>query len=259
MFVKLLKHEWRANRGLIGLLCAVIGGSGLLSGGIMRYTLWSGLMGNNAAVAIYTFVLSAVLIAGIVCCVLPTYLLVYRFYQSRFTDRGYLMLTLPVTTHQHLLSSIACSVVGILLTTVTAVVSFAAGIAFFLSMFREGSAAELIEQVWSSLVDSGAVQALADDHLGLQLLPGIIAIVADIILLMLAVTVGSQSVKHPVLKGAAVYILTDMVVSEGCALLVEAIGDQGLVMMLTGVIYGALAVGAYFIMHHIIDKRLNLT
>ncbi|MBR7179623.1 MAG: hypothetical protein IKD27_08950 [Oscillospiraceae bacterium] len=254
MFVKLLKHEWRANRGLIGLLCAVIGGSGLLSGGLLRYMVWNGVTGNEAAVAIYTFVLAAVLIVGVISFILPTYLLVYRFYQSRFTDRGYLMLTLPVTTHQQLLSSIICTVIGVALVSVTALASYAAGITFFLSMFNQSGAAELMDRVSMAISDAGKIGVLFDFYW----IPALIAFLADIILLMLAVTVGAHVNEHPVMKGAAVYILTDFVVNEVCTMINEMSGYP-VGMMCISLIYFVLAVGAYFIMHHIIDKRLNLT
>ena len=35
MFAKLLKHEWRATRGVIGLLCVIILIAGLTIGGVM--------------------------------------------------------------------------------------------------------------------------------------------------------------------------------------------------------------------------------
>ena len=258
MFMKLLKHEWRANRGLVGLLCAIVGISGLMVGGGMRYTIWFALTGNQVAVGLYTLVLSASLIAGVVCCVIPMYLLAYRFYQSRFTDRGYLMLTLPVTTHQQLLSSITCTVIGIVLVSITAVTAFAAGITFFLSMFGGELAADLVEKVKTALADAEEIKVLTNYHVG-QLLPRMIAFIADIILFMLALTVGGQARKRPVVKGAAVYILTDMVVSEICKMIDELTGHVTLEIMLIGLVYSMLAVGAYFIMHHIIDKKLNLT
>ena len=37
MFAKLLKHEWRATRGVLGLLCLISLSAALLGGGAMRY------------------------------------------------------------------------------------------------------------------------------------------------------------------------------------------------------------------------------
>ena len=136
MFVKLLKQEWRANRGLIGLLCAVIGISGLLTGGILRYMTWSTATGNDFMVIVYTIILTAAVLAIFGCCVGAMYLLVYRFYQSRFTDQGYLLLTLPVTTHQQLLGSITNTLMGMVLVGMTALVSAAVGMGIFLISFE---------------------------------------------------------------------------------------------------------------------------
>ena len=41
MFTKLLKHEWRATRGMLGTLCLVCLGASLLGGLTMRYLMWT--------------------------------------------------------------------------------------------------------------------------------------------------------------------------------------------------------------------------
>ena len=59
MFGKLLKHEWRAVRSQVGMLCLVIFVAGLLSGGILRYMVWSTVTGNSVMVTVYMIVLTA--------------------------------------------------------------------------------------------------------------------------------------------------------------------------------------------------------
>ena len=259
MFVKLLKHEWLSNRGLIGLLCAIIAISGVLSGGILRYMTWSSATGNEFMTVVYVIILTVAALAIFGCCVLAMYLLVYRFYQSRFTDRGYLMLTLPVTTHQQLLSSITNTVIGVVLVGVTACVSVAVGMGIFLISFEEATMrefAQMFADIGSSLVDNLKVPV---SWVGVEILEVVISFLTDIILFMLAITVGSQARKHPVLKGAGLYIGTDILVSEGCMLFSLVEENQLLTSTVSCVLYGATALIAYFVMHHIIDKKLNLT
>lgn len=259
MFLKLLKHEWQGSRRIVGLLCAVIALSGLLTGGSMRYITWSAVIGNDAMVVAYSAVLTAALLAIIGCSVLAMYLLAYRFYKSRFTEQGYLMLTLPVTTHQHLLASISNTLIGVSLVGITALVSVTVGIGAFMSLFDQSAAEELWWVVAAELEIAAETLGYTGGTMALLIPLLLITLLADVVLFMLALTVGAQAHRHPVLKGAAVYILTDMVVSEGCRLIGELLGNKVMAMAVSGVIYGALAVGAYLVMHHIIDKRLNLT
>ena len=258
MFVKLLKHEWRANRGLIGLMCAIIALSGLLSGGILRYMTWATVTGNNFVVLIYTIILTVAVLAVFGCCVGVMYLLVYRFYQSRFTDQGYLMLTLPVTTHQQLLSSIINTVIGVVLVGITAVLSAAVGMGIFLISFEQGTMREfsqMFAEIGISLVDN---LKLPVSWMWVKVLEFLVTFLADIILLMLALTVGAQAYKRPVLKGAAVYLGTDILISEGCALFGSLTENAQLTMVVRCMAFGITAVIAYLIMYRMIDKKLNL-
>ena len=259
MFIKLLKHEWRANRSLIGLLCAIIAMSGLLAGGIMRYMSWSAAVGSRVMVIVYTVVLTVAVLAIAFCCVGAMYLLVYRFYQSRFGDQGYLMLTLPVTTHQQLLGSITNTVIGVTLVGITAIASAAVGIGIFLISFEQGTMQEfsqMFAEIGISLVDNLKIPA---SWMWVKVLDVVISFLADIILFMLALTVGAQAHKHPVLKGAAVYIGIDILVVESCALLESFTENQLLPTAASCILYGITGVAAYFVMHRIIDKKLNLT
>lgn len=258
MFGRLLKHEWQGSRRIVGWLCGIIAVSGLLTGGSLRYIAWSAANGNQAMISVYSAVLTTSVIAILGSCVLVLYLMVYRFYKSRFTDEGYLMLTLPVTTHQQLLASIVNSTIGVLLVGLTALVSFTVAVWAFMSIFDPSAIEEMWWVVSAELETLSESMDLTASGTAFLLPLIVIAFLADVILLMLAVTVGSQANKHPVWKGAAVYILTDKLVSEGCMLISNWLDDKNLVAAIACLIYGALAAGAYFIMHHIMEKRLNL-
>lgn len=265
MFAKLLKHEWRSSRGLVGLLCAIIGVSGLLSGGIARYMTWSTVTGNSFMVAVYTLVLTVAILAIVGCSFGAMYLLVHRFYTSRFTDQGYLTLTLPVTTHQQLLASIVNTVTGVVLVSITAFGAAAVGLGIFFSSFDKETSDEMLQAV----MDAGSILKTVTGEEGLHMLLAAASLavmfLADILLLMLAVTVGSQAAKHPVLKGAALYIGVDILLTEINGFLgpwvneklgYPGVGSNAVTALL---LYTAAAVICYCIMHRIIDRKLNLT
>ena len=259
MFLKLLKHEWRATSGLIGLMCAVAGVSGLMCGGSLRYMTWNALTGNQLAVIAYGYLFIAAVFGLCGCCLLSMYLLVYRFYKSRLTEQGYVMLTLPVGTHHQLLSSITVTVSGVALVGITAVVSLSLGIWFYLNMFEPNAALDIsgiFADVRTRVVD---VLGFSEGLLILQGISFVVEFLADVILLMLALTLSTRFYKHPVLGGTLVYIGTNVVLDNVCELLEKLMEDQAVFAAVNCGIYALVGIAAYFLMHHILDKKLNLT
>ena len=117
MFTKLLKHEWRATRGMLGTLCLVCLGASLLGGGTMRYLIGATFQEaqHDAIVVLNVLAMVAAMIVVAVAGVAGLFLYIGRFYKSRFTDEGYLTFTLPVNTHQNLLSSMINSAIGMVI------------------------------------------------------------------------------------------------------------------------------------------------
>ena len=115
MFAKLLKHEFKATAGLLGILCAACLGCGLLGGGSIRYLAWAEEAGSRSDDTLLTVLSALFCVTAIIviaaCSIVMLLLLVNRFYKSRFTDEGYLTFTLPVNGHQILMTSIVTSVV----------------------------------------------------------------------------------------------------------------------------------------------------
>lgn len=119
MLGKLFRTEWKAtSRWLVPLhlilLIVTIMGKILLS---------LGLFENESFVVLTflstTFYVLLIMATGIITMVL----LVMRFYKSLFTDEGYLTFTLPVTSHQLLISKIGVSCIWYLINLVAIVLS----------------------------------------------------------------------------------------------------------------------------------------
>lgn len=113
MFAKLLKMEFRSTWNVLGILCMSLVGAGLLGGVAIRY-----LVGASAPKewleVLCTLAITAAVLFFVVCGVAALIVQIVRFYRSRFTDEGYLTFTLPVTTHQVLLSSFLTSAVNLI-------------------------------------------------------------------------------------------------------------------------------------------------
>ena len=274
MFAKLVKHEWRSGRGALGLICLICVTAAVLGGLSIRYLVWGSSQTQSMqlfqsmrlfnVLSVLALVASGIAIA--VCGMGELIFLIWRFYKSRYTDEGYLTFTLPVTTHQILLSSMVNSVVSMLIVTVAVVVSV---VVMLLVGFSgvEGfwtALAEAIPQLFSELA-----RCIGREELGyaaLAALNVLVGIFCGSIMLMLSVTVGSViAKKHKVLAAVGTYYAIQVAMS-----IAEALTMTG-VLMLDGVGYAynvfsanlllmlAVTVGGYFLMHYLADKKLNLT
>lgn len=289
MFAKLLKHEWRATRGVIGLLCAIILISSLTIGSAASYMIRSesntdntldydsgygntvlaeetddGGMSDSTMVLCVLLVMAGV-IAIAVCTAASTFFVIYRFYKRCFTDEGYLTFTLPVSNHQILLSSIANCILCELLALVAAAV--AAAIIGGMFLLAINSTQTIVwadvwvswEDVWQQIVDSFWKNA---DQFALVGFSGIVGAFSELILFMLAVTIGALIArKHKILAAVGVYYGIGMLQSFVMSMLMlnaTTSEDVNALLASPGVMGLTLSVCGYFLMHWLISKKLNL-
>ena len=274
MFAKLLKYEWRATRGFLGLLSLICLSAALVGGLSMRYLVWVSELDTQEDVAIVLSVLTMIFafIAIVICCVAMELYAVWRFYKSRFTDEGYLTFTLPVTTHQILLSSfvnclismvcaLAALMVGYL---VLLLLGFSALDNFFPSLWEVLPLA--MENLWRLF--SGETGAFLT-----QLTLGVVTgVLNSTVVMMLAVTIGSiLAKKHKVLAAIGVYYGINMVMSLITSVLGVVLGlsvyssqSSGMdvlssMMLMESGLFLIVAVGGYFLMYALVHRKLNLT
>ena len=85
MFTKLLKQEWRATRGILGLLCLVSLIAAVLGGGSMRFLVGMSQETEEmeGIIVLCAMILACAIIAIAVCCAASVFLMIWRFYRSR--------------------------------------------------------------------------------------------------------------------------------------------------------------------------------
>ena len=290
MFAKLLKHEWRATRGVIALLCVIILISGLTIGSAASFMLraesasgntimhYDSRYGSTAlpeeaddeGMSDSTMVLCVLLVmAGViaiaVCTAASLFFVIYRFYKRCFTDEGYLTFTLPVNTHQFLLSSITNCIFCELLTFVAA--AAAAAIIGGMFLLALNSTQTIVwadvwvswEEVWQQLVDSFRKNA---NQFALAGFSGIVGAFSELILLMVAVTIGALIArKHKILAAVGVYYGISMAQSFAMSMIMlnaTTSEDVNALLVSPGIMGLTLSVCGYFLMHWLISKKLNL-
>lgn len=271
MFAKLLKHEFKATAGLLGILCAACLGCGLLGGGSIRYLAWAEEAGSRSDDTLLTVLSALFCVTAIIviaaCSIVMLLLLVNRFYKSRFTDEGYLTFTLPVNGHQILMTSIVASVVEMIAICLAVVVSVllmafigVSGVEGFWEEFP-GAAARFFQMLRE------AIGFRAVGYMLLGILVMLSGLVGESCVIMLSVSLGALvAKKHKILLALLFYYLIHMAIS---VLSVGGLASLSFGVYLESMSYsmglvitalGWLAIGAvcYFPTHYLITHRLNL-
>lgn len=262
MFTKLLKHEWRATRGMLGTLCLVCLGAGLLGGGTMRYLM---IAAQQSAIDI--LIVLAMVAAMIAVGVAALLLYIGRFYKSRFTDEGYLTFTLPVNTHQNLLASMANSAIGMVI--IFFVICAALMLWLMIGLPGMGDFIKMVWEKFPELWDSlkRVWSTIPWKFVWMFLLNVLTGCVCELVLLMLSVTIGSIiATKHKILASVGMYygihvgmsMLTTILFS--CLAFTERTGGE-IVFSVFSLMLGltvALTVAGYFLMYYLVKRKLNL-
>lgn len=266
MFRKLLKHEFRATRGFLGIACAAAVGSALLGGGSLRYLTYAGEIQSDASVPVVFFALTlaAAIFALLACCIAMLVMQVGRFYNSRFTDEGYLTFTLPVSGHQVLLSSLITGIVNVAAVWLVVVVSVILMVLLGISGL-EG----FHEEFWHALGDffRRVCAEIRLNHVGIiseGILLAIVGAVSEGCVIMLSVTLGAlKAKKHKILAAFGFYYLIHVALSILSTVSMVRFAfyqdlNPYLEMGITGLASLVIAAACYFPSHYLVTRRLNL-
>ena len=269
MFTKLLKHEWRATRGMLGTLSLVCLGASLLGGLTMRYLMLASTQNaeHNVIVVLNVLAMVAAMIVVAVAGVAGLFLYIGRFYKSRFTDEGYLTFTLPVSTHQNLLSSMVNSAIGMVIVffvicaalCIWLMIGFTGIPGFYKTVW------EKLPELWEGFLH--VCDQMPWKYVGLFLLNVLTGSVCELVLLMLSVTIGSIiAKKHKILAAVGVYYGINVAISmvTSFAMTVQVVSGGEIVNAVlrffsgTAALMVLVSVVGYFAMYWLIDRKLNL-
>lgn len=287
MFAKLLKHEWKANSGLLGLLTLAALGIGVLGAMVLRVLVNYGqALSESENVLLNMLLVSlsmSLLFIFVALCLYAVgvqFILLYRFYKHKFTDEGYLTFTLPVSVNQIFWSSFVNMAIWLAISLVTV---FA--VIFLVILFgtaKEGlvnkDIFQILEQLrmWIDMVDWGSMaEALgAGYHVagGLYLLQLLLSPFYALIVPMACITVGAVlAKKHKILAAVGVYYGLNMVVSIASSMMTvipsifftfnpnsDGSGYFLTVTLLSFLLTAGLTVGGYFVTTYLMKHKLNL-
>ena len=266
MFGKLIKAEWRASRRVIGILCLAVLIAALVLGlvgcGLFMAETRSWSVHGTVEIVVALLCVAAIMVIAVAWAASIFYAL-WRFYRSRFTEEGYLTYTLPVNGHQLMLSSILTSVLEILAVILATAVAcvLGLGVSTLGIPWNEAPAdfwqqiGQMLGEMWHRFVPYGGAVAEAA-------LTAFLMALSQLIMLMLAVTIGGMAAKkHPILMAILVYYgiglvrtIIDVTVLVGNGVLSRTLKIMGTMNVLSAV----TIVGGYFIMDFLTTRKLNL-
>lgn len=269
MFGKLLKYEFKSLGkwylslyAITGLLSLVIGfwvrtityraehSSRFVEHGPATAEAW--LLG----ITVFAF---AIIIIGIL--ISTFFLVVSRFYKNIYGRQGYLTMTLPVNSHQLILSKLSAALIWYFIATLVILLSgfIIAGITLSQQI---PSMSFLLNQV------SNQINLLAGQHfvvLALSLISILIDTVMGILLGYFAISLGQLFKDHRILLAVAFYVGLYFAVSVfqfftsfaavNNSMNAEIVSIPNPILMATNLL---LAIGFYFGTHYIMTKKLNL-
>lgn len=275
MFSKLLKYEWKASAGLLSVLSLAVLGVGLLMTVLLRViTVWEDQIPAELWGPIWVLVGGSVL--AIIAYVIGSQLiLLIRFYKNKFTDEGYLTFTLPVTSHQILLSSLVNLLIWSVITTLVAVATVVLAV-----VIGTGKNEVFNQNAWnifrSLLVDVWSVEEL-EGYSVLNLINTVVSAVSGVVIMVTSITLGAVvAKKHKVLAAFGFYYAINMVISivssmasiffliTGVSSLLNEYEGEKLLSVMNGAVilqialHLAVLVAGYFVSNWLIKKKLNL-
>lgn len=273
MFAKLLKYEWKASSNLLLLLSGCALGIGCVAAVILRLltTYWDRIMLRDELVLILIPAILFLFFAYFALLLYATssqYILLYRFYKSRFTDEGYLMFTLPVKTSHIFLSNAVHMLIWAGITLVVMLLSI--GIAVVLGPVWDDTVLREMRMAFSDM-DWFFSELTTPWYPVTIILSGIILSVYGIVAPMTAVVLGSAvAKKHKILAiiGIMIGISTVVGTANGIIsaimqfILIGADSHLPLVTTLaplaSSIFPLILTIAGYFISIHLMKNRLNL-
>ena len=252
MFAKLLKHEFRTSAKSLALFSIVLLASCALFFILSMILYTSDAMQDNRIWSVFS---NSLLIFGILSLVAYGFCVVFipysQFYKSKFTDQGYLTFTLPVNTHQILLTSILNTILWALIGIVVLLICT-------LLLYSPSYIAS------QEYIDYNSDSSVFKFDI-LDFLYGTSSLIYALILPYLSITLGSLVAKKRKMGTAFLigYGINMVITILGSILMVcintpDATTYTSLYYGIYIGIYLLIGIGGYFLMHHLIDKKLNI-
>mgnify|MGYP001127579390 FL=1 len=274
MLGKLLKHEWKAVWKIPVLLIGILLAAGMMAGFTFHLPIWVSEWVGLPLSGVMMIITFYVAIIGVSLGI--TIYFAVRYYKNMFTDEGYLTNTLPVSSHQLLLSK----VITMFSWDIISIIAIAASVAIFMGMiilaFMEpGDGKTIVDGFWElfdmSIWDSPYMQEFEGFCVSMIVMV-LASAFSNTMTIVASVTIGQMVRRHRILGAFGAYfaigtvmqiistvILFPYMISTFDNIYIETpfplMTAMYLIISAVSVIIG---VGLYFLSEYLIRKQLEL-
>jgi len=268
MFAKLVKHEFRSVSKPLTFLSIAAVAAGLIGSLLMWYFLSNiDIEGKELPSILAILMLVGIYISLLAYSVASMIIIYYRFYKSKFTDEGYLTFTLPVSTHQILLSSILNQLIWSAIISVVLFICFGLILAPPISMVAKEISGQMDWNLLFQELDGVF-------PVGSFVITAICGEVYSLVLPLLSITIGSLvAKKHKILASFGIGYGITMAVSTLTSfisiadMIRQTLTNDSIYyeptismssLLIPSMIMLVIGVGGYFLMHYLIERKLNI-
>ncbi len=274
MLGKLLKHEWKAVWKIPVLLIGILLAAAMMAGFTFHLPIWDSEWVGLPLSGVMMIITFYVAIIGVSLGI--TIYFAVRYYKNMFTDEGYLTNTLPVSSHQLLLSK----VITMFSWDIISILAIAASVAIFMGMiilaFMEpGDGKTIVDGFWElfdmSIWDSPYMQEFEGFCVSMIVMV-LASAFSGTMTIVASVTIGQMVRRHRILGAFGAYfaigtvmqiistvILFPYMISTFDNIYIETpfplMTAMYLIISAVSVIIG---VGLYFLSEYLIRKQLEL-
>ena len=278
MFGRLLKHELRASSGIMLLLSGIMLGIGASAGLAVKYLVYYSSEQTDS-LALTMLFLAAILfvifsfIALIAYSIGTWIVLLIRFYRNKYTDEGYLTFTLPVSSHQILLSSYLNIAIWTVVATLVAQLSVGLAILIGASS-TELFSPEALKKILSALgtIPDFYMEIIDGDVtvVILSVLNVLMTAMGQLMMILMSITLGAVlAKKYKILAAVGLYYVGNMAISmitgvytftvTFAGVFIDSVNAYSLYILVpTLILRTAVLIISYIVTIHFMSKKLNL-
>lgn len=269
MLKKLFVHEWKDTWRLVGLMNMIVLGLTLIGTFFLNNETWNAA-DKNEFIAVTIVVYMMFFIASIAALsMVVTFYFYIRFYRNLYTDQGYLMHTLPVTSHQLIWSKTFVAAIWMVISTIVMITSiFSLVFAAIPGVDRKDFWLEL-KDVFTMADFDGRVYIV----ILLYILLMVVSQLMSVFMGYASISIGQTFKKQKVLGAIGVYIGIYMLIQTISSYLsmfvtmavdpysmstMDEMSFMITFLVILFIVMSALAAGFYFVTHYIMKNKLNL-
>lgn len=257
MYTKLLKHECKANLRCLIPLYLILFFTTITVIGLSYITFITDKLPFITNLFFFGYILSLILLSAFTIV-----LVIYRFYKNFMTGEGYLMFTLPASTHALILSKLTTAMLSIIVT-------------FFLvfaSIFLVGNTVSRsvhLDIPMQSFSLSNYVDHLGIGNIFYIIILVILAIALQTLFYYLCISIGQMITQNKLIGSLIAYIALSTILQVVALIAIVPIGilvkDPNNILSYIHILLPIMILGSIFItvifylgIHHILKKKLNL-